>query len=180
MKLRSAAPWPITDAESYGRSRPSFWSRACSGVFSIAVRIPQVVKAIPASIRKSNCSSKIRWSSWSNPTIIPATIKRLCDWISRMLSRSGRCAFCRFFVSIRLSTRGDSIPTKMLVKLAARRSSRSRGRSATVSDERDRALAGEIATGTLRWQGAFDHVIAAFAARPAAQAGSRRSSTSSG
>ncbi len=34
-------------------------------------------------------------------------------------------------------------------------------------DERDRALAGEIATGTLRWQGAFDVVIAAFAARPA-------------
>jgi 16S rRNA (cytosine967-C5)-methyltransferase len=32
-------------------------------------------------------------------------------------------------------------------------------------DERDRALAGEIATGTLRWQGAFDHVIAAFAKR---------------
>ena len=36
-------------------------------------------------------------------------------------------------------------------------------------DERDRALAGEIATGTLRWQGAFDLVIAAFAARPVAK-----------
>jgi 16S rRNA (cytosine967-C5)-methyltransferase len=36
-------------------------------------------------------------------------------------------------------------------------------------DERDRALAGEIATGTLRWQGALDHVIAAFARRPAAR-----------
>ena len=35
-----------------------------------------------------------------------------------------------------------------------------------LEDERDRALAGEIATGTLRWQGAFDHVIAAFAGRP--------------
>ena len=34
-----------------------------------------------------------------------------------------------------------------------------------LGDERDRALAGEIATGTLRWQGAFDHVIAAFARR---------------
>ena len=33
-------------------------------------------------------------------------------------------------------------------------------------DERDRALAGEIATGTLRWQAAFDHVIAAFVRRP--------------
>ena len=33
-------------------------------------------------------------------------------------------------------------------------------------DERDRALAGEIATGTLRWQAAFDHVIASFANRP--------------
>lgn len=33
-------------------------------------------------------------------------------------------------------------------------------------DERDRALAGEIATGTLRWQGAFDHVITQFARRP--------------
>src|SRR5688572_11984257 len=36
----------------------------------------------------------------------------------------------------------------------------------SLRDERDRALAGEIATGTLRWQGAFDHVIAAFAGRP--------------
>jgi 16S rRNA (cytosine967-C5)-methyltransferase len=35
-----------------------------------------------------------------------------------------------------------------------------------LEDERDRALAGEIATGTLRWQGAFDHIIAAFAGRP--------------
>jgi 16S rRNA (cytosine967-C5)-methyltransferase len=33
-------------------------------------------------------------------------------------------------------------------------------------DERDRALAGEIATGTLRWQGAFDHIIETFAGRP--------------
>jgi len=33
-------------------------------------------------------------------------------------------------------------------------------------DERDRALAGEIATGTLRLQGAFDHIIANFAGRP--------------
>ena len=33
-------------------------------------------------------------------------------------------------------------------------------------DERDRALAGEIVTGTLRWQGAFDHVIAALSRRP--------------
>jgi 16S rRNA (cytosine967-C5)-methyltransferase len=36
---------------------------------------------------------------------------------------------------------------------------------AQLEDERDRALAGEIATGTLRWQGAFDHTIAAFAGR---------------
>jgi 16S rRNA (cytosine967-C5)-methyltransferase len=36
-------------------------------------------------------------------------------------------------------------------------------------DERDRALAGEIATGTVRWQGAFDAIISAFAARPAAR-----------
>jgi 16S rRNA (cytosine967-C5)-methyltransferase len=35
-----------------------------------------------------------------------------------------------------------------------------------LDDERDRALAGEIATGTLRWQGAFDHVIEQFARRP--------------
>ncbi|MGB2716604.1 MAG: 16S rRNA (cytosine(967)-C(5))-methyltransferase RsmB [Vicinamibacterales bacterium] len=35
-----------------------------------------------------------------------------------------------------------------------------------LKDERDRALAGEIATGTLRWQAAFDHVIATFARRP--------------
>ena len=38
---------------------------------------------------------------------------------------------------------------------------------ARLPDERDRALAGEIATGTLRWQAAFDHIIAAFADRPA-------------
>ena len=37
---------------------------------------------------------------------------------------------------------------------------------ARLDDERDRALAGEIATGTLRWQGAYDHVIAAFSNRP--------------
>ena len=33
-------------------------------------------------------------------------------------------------------------------------------------DERDRALAGEIVTGTLRWQGAFDRVIGVFSGRP--------------
>ena len=38
-----------------------------------------------------------------------------------------------------------------------------------LNDDRDRALAGEIAAGTLRWQGASDHVIAAFAARPTAK-----------
>ena len=31
-----------------------------------------------------------------------------------------------------------------------------------LSDERDRALTGEIVTGTVRWQAALDHVIAAF------------------
>ena len=40
---------------------------------------------------------------------------------------------------------------------------------ARLPDERDRALAGEIATGTLRWQGAFDHVIARFVNRPLAR-----------
>jgi len=35
-----------------------------------------------------------------------------------------------------------------------------------LADERDRALAGEIAIGTLRWRSAFDAVIAAFAGRP--------------
>jgi 16S rRNA (cytosine967-C5)-methyltransferase len=35
-----------------------------------------------------------------------------------------------------------------------------------LQDERDRALAGEIATGTLRWQGTFDVLIAAYARRP--------------
>jgi 16S rRNA (cytosine967-C5)-methyltransferase len=33
-------------------------------------------------------------------------------------------------------------------------------------DERDRALAGEIATGSLRWQGASDHLIVTFSTRP--------------
>lgn len=51
-----------------------------------------------------------------------------------------------------------SAPTDLPRALAAAR--------AGLRDERDRALAGEIATGTLRWQGAFDRVIAGFAARP--------------
>jgi 16S rRNA (cytosine967-C5)-methyltransferase len=38
-----------------------------------------------------------------------------------------------------------------------------------LADERDRALAGEIATGTLRWRAAFDRVIAEFAKRPVAR-----------
>ncbi len=38
-----------------------------------------------------------------------------------------------------------------------------------LTDERDRALAGEIATGTLRWRATFDHVIANFAKRPASK-----------
>ena len=38
-----------------------------------------------------------------------------------------------------------------------------------LEDERDRALAGEIATGTVRWQGAFDHIIELFAGRPIAK-----------
>lgn len=37
----------------------------------------------------------------------------------------------------------------------------------SLRDERDRALAGEIATGTLRWQGAFDHVITHLTKRSA-------------
>lgn len=36
----------------------------------------------------------------------------------------------------------------------------------TLPDERDRALAGEVATGTLRWQAAFDRIISAFTGRP--------------
>lgn len=40
---------------------------------------------------------------------------------------------------------------------------------ARLHDERDRALAGEIATGTLRWQGAFDHIIEQFAGRAVAR-----------
>jgi 16S rRNA (cytosine967-C5)-methyltransferase len=38
-----------------------------------------------------------------------------------------------------------------------------------LGDERDRALAGEIVAGTLRWQGAYDAVIAAFARRAPAK-----------
>ncbi len=37
---------------------------------------------------------------------------------------------------------------------------------AGVTDERDRALTGEIATGTLRWQAAFDHIVGQFTRRP--------------
>ena len=49
----------------------------------------------------------------------------------------------------------------------------------SVDDERDRALAGEIATGTLRWQGAFDTVITAYASAPS-QNWTTKSSTSCG
>jgi 16S rRNA (cytosine967-C5)-methyltransferase len=35
-----------------------------------------------------------------------------------------------------------------------------------LADERDRALASEIATGTLRWQAAFDHLITTYTKRP--------------
>ena len=37
---------------------------------------------------------------------------------------------------------------------------------ASLHDERDRALAAEIATGVQRWRGALDHLIVAFAKRP--------------
>jgi 16S rRNA (cytosine967-C5)-methyltransferase len=39
----------------------------------------------------------------------------------------------------------------------------------TLDDERDRALAGEIASGTLRWQASFDHVISEFTRRPSSR-----------
>jgi 16S rRNA (cytosine967-C5)-methyltransferase len=39
----------------------------------------------------------------------------------------------------------------------------------SLTDERDRALAGEIATGTLRWQAAFDYLIEQFARRSPAR-----------
>ena len=39
----------------------------------------------------------------------------------------------------------------------------------SLTDERDRALAGEIATGAIRWQGAFDHVVSVFTKRPLAK-----------
>ena len=40
---------------------------------------------------------------------------------------------------------------------------------ASLRDARDRALAAEIATGTLRWQGTLDYLVAHFARRPAAR-----------
>ena len=40
---------------------------------------------------------------------------------------------------------------------------------AGLPDERDRALAGEIATGALRWQGSFDHLVAEATGRPPAK-----------
>ena len=36
----------------------------------------------------------------------------------------------------------------------------------TLKDERDRALATDLVTGTLRWQGQLDHLIEHFARRP--------------
>ena len=55
-----------------------------------------------------------------------------------------------------VSTRRSDLPAALV-----------RARS-QLQDERDRALAGEIATGTLRWQGAFDVLIAVYARRPLA------------
>ena len=52
-----------------------------------------------------------------------------------------------------VSTRRSDLPAALV-----------RARS-QLKDERDRALASEIATGTLRWQGAFDVLIAAYARR---------------
>jgi 16S rRNA (cytosine967-C5)-methyltransferase len=52
-----------------------------------------------------------------------------------------------------VSTRRSDLPAALV-----------RARS-QLQDERDRALASEIATGTLRWQGAFDVLIAAYARR---------------
>ncbi len=40
---------------------------------------------------------------------------------------------------------------------------------ASLRDARDRALASEIATGTLRWQGTLDYLVAHFARRPTAR-----------
>ncbi|HEY2435118.1 MAG TPA: 16S rRNA (cytosine(967)-C(5))-methyltransferase RsmB [Vicinamibacterales bacterium] len=40
---------------------------------------------------------------------------------------------------------------------------------AVLDDERDRALAGEIATGAIRWQGAADHIVTAFSGRGASK-----------
>ena len=39
----------------------------------------------------------------------------------------------------------------------------------TLQDERDRSLATDLVTGTLRWQGQLDHLIAGFAERPLAR-----------
>jgi 16S rRNA (cytosine967-C5)-methyltransferase len=55
-----------------------------------------------------------------------------------------------------VSTRRSDLPAALV-----------RARS-QLQDERDRALASEIATGTLRWQGTFDTLIAAYATRPLA------------
>lgn len=40
----------------------------------------------------------------------------LCDWILRMLSTKGLRKFCLFFVSAKLSARGDSIPTNIFFR----------------------------------------------------------------
>ncbi len=40
---------------------------------------------------------------------------------------------------------------------------------APLADDRDRALAGEIATGAIRWQAAADHLIRDFSGRPASK-----------
>ena len=87
-----------------------------------------------ASWMNRKCSSKIAGSSLSNPTIIPAITSIPALWIRCTDSRMSSRMFCVFFASARLAARGDSMPTKMVVKCAFFMRCRSSSSWATFSE----------------------------------------------
>jgi hypothetical protein len=90
--------------------------------------MPVIEIGIRACWMNRNCSSKMDGSSWSKPTIMPAITSMPAAWMRWTAVTMSSRVFCVFFVSARLATRGDSMPTKIVVKWACvmrRRSSSS-------------------------------------------------------
>ena len=107
--------WSPTDS---AMSRPAFFRRSCSGVFGIAFSMPVIEIGIRACWMKRNCSSKMAGSSLSKPTIMPAITSMPAAWIRWTAVTMSSRVFCALFDSSRLAFRGDSMPTKIVVKRA--------------------------------------------------------------